>query len=1049
MTPGPRPESPARDPERPLRGGRILPRGTAFAWLVAALLLVAAPGFALNPKRQLTQYAHSAWRIEDGAFSSTPTAIAQTADGYLWIGTGAGLVRFDGQRFVRWEPPAGQQLPSASINSLLGARDGSLWIGTPAGLARWRDGGLLNYTTGVGHINAIVEAPDGHVWFARSRPTEASGPICRVEGDKARCHGKPEGVPFALVGPLRRDRNGDFRGGSPEGLFLWRPGYSELHLTDRMSVTSGLVGVTAIATGPDGVVWAGIEHTGTEPGLQKQDHGVWHGVALPAPAGKRMEVTSLLVDRTGMAWVGTAAHGLYRVQNGTVEHLGPEDGLSSAGINDLFEDREGNIWVTTSNGLDRFRDLTVTTYSMREGLTADKASSILATRDGKVWIGNGSALDSIEDGVVLSIQARNGLPGRRVTALMEDAKGRLWVGVDSELLILENGRFRRVPGLRSPSMGTVWTMIATSEGDIWAEIITPPRRLVRIRNERVVEEFESGRVPTGRGLADAGGGALWLGLRSGDLARYQGGQIERFALQQGGNGEPVPIRELHSEPDGAVWISNRQGLIRWKSGVAKRLGPANGLPCSAVFAQLTDAQGRLWVLSECGLFALDRAEVDRWWQHPDSLVRVRTFDTLDGVRPGLSTFTPAMTQSRDGRIWFVSDRFVQVLDPAMLGAAGPPPAVHIEQVFADRRPYALKQGLKLPALTKELEIDYTAICLALPQKVRFRYMLEGYDTAWQEPGTRRQAFYNRLSPGSYRFRVIASSPDGVWNEAGDSLSLSVLPAYYQTSGFRLAAILLVLGSIWMAYRLRIRQIAAQLNARFDERLGERNRLAHELHDTLLQTIQGSRMVADDALSDPEDNARMRSALERLSDWMAQATREGRAAVNELRASTTQTNDLVEGLRQAAEEAQVPASMQVVLSVEGKTKLMHPILRDEIYRIGCEAIRNAVHHSGGSKVQVELNYGTNLELKVRDNGKGIPPEFSAHGREGHFGLATMQERAERIGGKLRVFSNPGAGAEVDLVVPGRLLYVEPSASGGRLTTRLRALFGRGKSRGGRS
>ncbi|QOY90543.1 sensor histidine kinase [Paludibaculum fermentans] len=1001
-------------------------------------VLAVAPCLALNPARRLTQYAHTAWRIEDGAFGATPNALAQTADGYLWIGTDAGLVRFDGVRFVPWEPPAGQQLPNPTINSLRGTRDGSLWIGTPSGLARWRNGVLWNYTTGRGYINAIVEDPDGNVWFSRSRPAEASGPICKVEGDKAHCYGKPEGVPFALVGPLRRDGNGDFWGGSPEGLFRWRPGFSEVHLTDRLAVAAGLPGVSALATGPDGAVWAGIERRGGGPILQQRAHGVWRGIPLAAAPGGKLEVIALAVDHAGMTWVGTAAHGLYRLHDGTFEHFRAEDGLSSAGVNDLFEDREGNVWVATSNGLDRFRDLHITTYSMREGLTADKASSILGTRDGKVWSGNGSALEYIQDGVAHAIQAPNGLPGRRVTALLEDAAGRLWVGVDGDLLILDKGRFRRIPGLHGPSLGTVWTMISVDGGDIWAEVITPPRRLVRIRNERVVEEFESGRVPTGRGLADAGGGALWLGLRSGDLARYKDGRIERFSLRGGGKGDPAAIREIHTDPDGAVWISHRQGLIRWKDGVAKRLGKENGLPCAAVFGQLRDRQGRLWILSECGLLTLPREEVDRWWAHPEVTVQVRAFDALDGARPGPSSFTPSITQSVDGRIWFVSDKVVQVFDPGELSATGPPPPVHIEQAVADRRAYAPKPGLELPALTKEVQIDYAATSLALPQKVRFRYLLEGHDSAWQEPGTRRQAFYSRLDPGSYRFRLIASGPDGAWNEAGDSLSFSVRPAYYQTLRFQFVCAALLLGAIWLGYRIRIHQVAAGLNARFDERLAERTRLARELHDTLLQTIQGSRMVADDALGAPEDPVRMRHALGRLSEWMAQATEEGRAAVNALRASTTQTNDLAEGLRQAAEDAQVPESMQVVLSVFGEPKQMHPILRDELYRIGCEAIRNAVHHSSGSKVEVELHYAHDLALRIRDNGKGIPPEISERGRQGHFGLATMQERAERIGGKLRIFSSPGAGSEVELVVPGRLLYVERTQARSSLATRLKQL-----------
>ncbi len=238
-------------------GGRTPRGGRTRAGLALLTLLAAAPCLALNPARRLTQYAHTAWRIEDGAFGATPNALAQTADGYLWIGTDAGLVRFDGVRFLPWEPPAGQQLPNPGIFSLRGTRDGSLWIGTAAGLARWRNGVLWNYTTGRGYINAILEDPDGNVWFSRSRPAENSGPICRVEGDRARCYGKPEGVPFALVGPLRREGNGDFWGGSPEGLFRWRPGFSEVHLTDRLAVAAGLPGVSALATGPGGTLRPG------------------------------------------------------------------------------------------------------------------------------------------------------------------------------------------------------------------------------------------------------------------------------------------------------------------------------------------------------------------------------------------------------------------------------------------------------------------------------------------------------------------------------------------------------------------------------------------------------------------------------------------------------------------------------------------------------------------------------------------------------------------------------------------------------------------------
>jgi signal transduction histidine kinase len=300
-------------------------------------------------------------------------------------------------------------------------------------------------------------------------------------------------------------------------------------------------------------------------------------------------------------------------------------------------------------------------------------------------------------------------------------------------------------------------------------------------------------------------------------------------------------------------------------------------------------------------------------------------------------------------------------------------------------------------------------------------MLEGRDQGWQDPGLRRQAFYSDLRPGSYRFRVIASNNDGLWNEAGDSLEFKVAAAWYQTIGFRAlctgAAILL----LWALYRLRVRRIAGILKARFDERLDERTRIARDLHDTFLQTIQGSKWVAEDALGSSEDSSHMRQAMEKLSVWLGRATDEGRAALNSLRSSATEVNDIAEAFQRALDECRIQGAMEVSLQVVGESRKMHPIVRDEVYRIGYEAIRNACVHSRAKVLRVELSYAQVFSLKVSDNGIGIDSDTLRRGKPGHFGLQSMRERADRVFGKLIVESAVTTGTNITLTVPGGIIY----------------------------
>jgi signal transduction histidine kinase/ligand-binding sensor domain-containing protein len=1006
-------------------------RSLALRFLL--FFFVAGPVWAVSPNKQIFEYAHTSWRTQDGALGGSPIVVTQTSDGYLWIGTNVGLVRFDGVHFTPLSLPIGERLPDPRVFSLWGGHDGSLWIGTGYSISHWRAGHLANFPQLSGRIESIVEDSDGAVWLVRTQVTDGMGPVCRIKDERTQCFGASDGIPFASAIQVAKASSGGLWVVGYTELCHWTPGSCTSYFSKAPQRPETFASLKAIATGKDGSVWAAIDRAGPVLQLERFENGTWTSRTFAGISVNSADVTTLFVDRDDALWVGTAHSGIFRVRKNQVDHFGSLDGLSSDTVGRFYQDTEGTLWVVTSEGIDSFRDLQVTTYSMREGLSAASASTVLASRDGTVWIANSHALDFLRDGKVSAIRPGAGLPGRNVTTLFEDHAGRLWVGVDDGLWVYDRGLFRAVRHPDGSALGIVFAITEDTHRDIW---VRAGRNLDRIHDFRLQDEFSSSQIATAYTLAANPLGGIFLGLVDGDLVQYKDGKTQTFSADEVGNARQ--IRDLLVEPDGSVWGATLDEVFRWKDGVRRNLTTRNGLPCDGIFALVKDGRGLLWLYSRCGIIAIEQSQLDAWWQRPDSLVKFKLFDAFDGVQPGLTPLKPQATQSQDGHLWFVNGHTLQVIDPDHLQRNLVPPPVHIEAISADRRSYPPDEGLRLPALTRDLEIDYTALSFVAPQKVHFRYKLEGHDTNWQEPGARRQAFYNDLRPGSYRFSVIASNNDGVWNEEGATLDFSVAPAWYQTNWFLVLCVIAGIFAIWEAYRLRVRQIARAIGARFDERLAERTRMARDLHDTFLQTIQGSKLVADDALEQSSDPVRMRQAMEQLSVWLGQATDEGRAALHSLRSSTTQRNDLAEALRRATENGFVPGSMAVTLSVVGDAREMHPIVRDEVYRIGYEAIRNAFAHSKGTRLEVGLRYAQDLTVRIKDDGVGIDPTVADPGKDGHFGLQGMRERAARISGKLTVVSDANSGTDITIVVPGRVVFCKANVTP---LERVKAMFGR--------
>jgi len=569
-------------------------------------------------------------------------------------------------------------------------------------------------------------------------------------------------------------------------------------------------------------------------------------------------------------------------------------------------------------------------------------------------------------------------------------------------------------------------MTEDNRHDLW---VLAEHKLDHIRDEKFEEELASPQIATAYILAADPKGGLFLGLVDGDLVHYRDGKA--LTIPSKAHGNTQQIRDLLVDPDGSVWGTTLDELVRWKDGRRQNLTTRNGLPCADVFALVKDGSGSIWLYTRCGLVGIAQSELSRWWYHPDTVVEVTTLDETDDVRPGLASLKPQAVKTPDGRLWFVNGAILQMFDPVHFGGNSVPPQVHIEEIVADRQSYLPGPGLRLPPLTRDLEINYTAASFVAPQKVVFRYKLEGHDPTWQDPGTRRQAFYSDLLPGKYRFRVVARNNDGVWNEDGAAFDFVLDPAYYQTAWFRVLVAISALGMIWILYLLRMRQVTGQLQARLGERLVERERIARELHDTLLQGFQGLVLRFQAVMKQLPADGPARSMMEKALDRADEVLLEGRLRVRDLRSETSTVNELGDKLAsfgtEMAEDWKVAFSLEIV----GAPKTLDPIVCDEAYGIAREGLVNAFRHAKASKIEGEITYDhSRFRVRVRDDGVGMDQKVLSSGRPGRWGLSGMRERAQRIGGQLSIWSNSGAGTEIDLTVPGRIAY-SGSHNGDRL------------------
>lgn len=986
-------------------------------------LVITSTTVALQPTTKLTQYAHRAWQLGEAGLVGTPQSVAQTLDGYIWVSTSNGLFRFDGVRFQKWNPPAGESLPSSSLWYLFGARNGSLYVGTDRGLARITKGHVYYYPDSPRWPGPFVEDAHGAVWMGVSGAHSRPNALCKIEENKLECFGSTDG--FECIRGLSNTvtSDGSIWVGSSEGTCSWREGARPEHeAIPSLEQQNGLHAIRSLASGVNGALWAGTQHAGAGEGLLHFTNGSWETYVAPAVDGKTLAVSSLLSGRDDTLWVGTVDRGLYRMSKGHLDHFDAPDGLSGRRILSILEDREGGLWVVTPMGIDYFRDYAVLSFTSNEGALDDRARAV-AAQGNDVYLGS-DALVRLRNGVRKQVLDQHGAPLRDIEFLYSDSRNDLWIGAGNRLLVQKGDRsISQIDSFSGFGAEIVAYITEDIAHDIWIsteDVRSKRSSLLRIHDGRIADRFPTTSEMGDQvinALAPNPAGGVWAGGSSHGLFWFHDGRFERVIAQDFDD----RVENLMQRPAGGLWLVTPNGFMLYSEGKARMLDIASGLPCSGAVNIQDDNRGSTWFYMHCGILRVYNDDLSAWWSNPHGQIRGRFLGPLEGARPNLFDGSPAQTSN--GEIWSANGYEFQTIDRNHLPFNSLPPPVNIEMVLADGNALALDRKLQLPPNTREIQIDYSGLSFLIPEQMRFRYRLHGHDMTWVDAGERRQAFYNDLRPGHYVFQVSACNNDGVWNEQGTNISFDLLPAWHQKMLFRLLAAFLGAVLLIGAYFFRLNRYAASLKIRFDERLEERTRLARDLHDTLLQTIQGSKLAADNARDQAENPQTTVRALDLLSEWLERAISEGREALEALRSTAVDSYTLTGALRRAVDDCTFNTDIKSMVSTYGMDRELHPIARDEVYRIAYEAIRNACAHSGGMKIDIELHYRRrSLRLDIQDNGRGIDPTVQETGRPGHFGLTGMRERAQSLGGSLMIVSTPNVGTTISLRLPGSAVYL---------------------------
>ena len=994
------------------------PRRGALTNLFAAslvLLCLAHAARALDPSRDMSHYIRDQWGSSKGFPGGQVYAITQTTDGYLWIGAEKGLVRFDGLSFQLFQHANTPVLPIGPIRSLVADAQGGLWIhfGGPL-IVRYANNQFESMTAflpqGEPAFTAMGRAANGEVLISA-----LVGGTLRYTGGKFIRVVAPTDLPNYLVISIAESPSGKLWLGTRDlGLFFANQGTLakiDGPLPDQKINCLLPINNEELWIGTDnGVVrWNGVDITTT---------------GLP-PSLTHVQALTMIRDHDANIWIGTN-NGLIRVSpQGTVASKRDSDVVP---VTAMFEDREGNLWLGTSQGIERVRESAFVTYSAAEGIPSGNNGPIYLDAENRVWFAPAAGgLYWFHNGHVERV-TNAGLSDDVIYSITGDKTG-LWIG-------------RQKGGL---------TRLSYQNGSYKSDTYTEAQGLAQNSVYAVNQNRD---------------GSVWAGTLSGGVTKFSGGKFRSYTTRDGLASNT--INAILESANGTMWFATPSGLGALANDHWRTFQSIDGLPTDKVNCLVEDSAGVLWVGTDDGLAILNAgrfsipatvpaslhnqilgiavdATASVWIATTSHVLRVARANLLAGnisptdvlefgIADGLHS-TEGVRRSRSvvndqaGMIWFSLSNGLSVVDPARLKRNLAPSIVHINGVAADGNPVELTQNIRIPSARQRITFSFVGISLAMPERVKFRYRLDGFDYEWSNPISPREAIYTNLGPGSYRFHVMASNSDGSWNGIEDELGFEITPAFWQTWWFRVS-VFVALGFIGLTlYRFRLLQITRQLNVRFEERLAERTRIAQELHDTLLQGFLSASMQLDVVVDQLPQSAAFRPRLVRVLDLMRQVIDEGRNAIRGVRLSNESSQDIGVALSTINQELNSKGEIGFKVIAEGPTRDLHPIVRDEVYRIGREAVVNAFRHSRAKNITVKVSYLENqLRLVVIDDGCGINSEVLESGREGHWGLSGIRDRADRIKARLTLRSRVGSGTEVELSVPASVAFqVQPKRS----------------------
>jgi ligand-binding sensor domain-containing protein/signal transduction histidine kinase len=973
----------------------------------ALLLLGTLPLLALDKTKELNRYGRQTWRTESGLPQNTIHAILQTHDGYLWLATEDGVVRFDGLKFVVYDSQNTSQLRSNNIRSLLEDREHSLWIGTADGLTRFNGSAFETFTTEQGlpsnSIWSTYQDHSGTLWALT-----ADGPA-RYRAHLFQPYKTPPGLSISIAG-MAEDSQGSLWIGTQDGVKLFLDGGFS-NPPSNGSLPSG--NIAAILADSSGRIWIGAP-----TGLSVYQNGnvSTYTVREGLPSNR---IAALYQDRNGTVWVSTDA-GLARISDNAIQRFPPNDPLHGSIVLSMFEDREGSLWLgTDSDGLTVLRDQKFTTYARKEGLSDDFVRCIFRDRNGIVWVGtNSGGLNRFEDQTFSTLTTKDGLSSNVILSLAEDSAGNLLIGTPDGLNIFRksaNNTSRSVQVLTSAD-GLADDFVRSIYKDVDDSLWIGTRRGLSHWTKSGFRTYTQadglGSDVVGALLRDHQGN-LWIGTLHG-LTRFNAGRFTNYIVKDGLSSNVITA--LTEDENNVLWIGtqdadlNHGGLNRFQSGKIFRYPSSSGIP-DIIYGMLEDSRQNFWIPAKTGIFKVSRNQLNAFAQGRTSSIAVATYGAVDGLRVNECSGGghPAASASPDGTLWFATLRGVATINPQQAETNHPPPPVALEAVYVDDQMLNPARATEIPPGHSRFSFEYAGLSFIAPHNLRFKYKLEGFDRDWNDAGTRRVAFYTNLSPGRYRFRVLARNHEGVWNESGVLFAFRLRPHFYQTYWFYSSLLLASILLIWHIYRWRVKQVEAQFNAV----LAERNRIAREIHDTLAQgfvAVSVQLELVARTLSISTESAQQ--LLKQIQLSVQNSLAEARRSIWQLRSQDSDDEDLPSKLSKIATQVTSTTPIKVRFQVLGTYRRLPHDVEQELLKIGQEAVANVVRHANADHIKIDLNFeAKKLKLAIADDGRGFAGDPSSFYSNGHFGLKGMRERAERIDAKLTVKSTAGEGTQV--------------------------------------